>query len=106
LAVSLGGGLGSIPHQAKLFSEFVPAEEMLPLAQAVARVFARLGEKKNRAKARMKFLVAKLGMDEFANLIREEREKLPHDLRWTEYMSEAEAFEEKPLKPPSDLKPG
>src|SRR5262249_50513716 len=71
--IYLGGGLGAIPHQAKLYSEFIPAEEMLPLAQAVARVFARLGEKKNRAKARMKFLVAKLGMDEFAKLIREER---------------------------------
>jgi sulfite reductase (ferredoxin) len=104
--VYLGGGLGAIPHQAKLYSDFVPAEEMLPLAQAVARVFARLGEKKNRAKARMKFLVAKLGMDEFAKLIREEREKLPYDPRWTEFMTEAEQFAEKPLKPPSELKPG
>jgi sulfite reductase (ferredoxin) len=103
--VYLGGGLGAIPHQAKLYSEFVPAEEMLPLAQAVARVFARLGEKKNRAKARMKFLVAKLGMDEFAKLIREEREKLPYDPRWTEYMSEAGKFAEQPLNPPSELKP-
>jgi sulfite reductase (ferredoxin) len=101
--VYLGGGLGAIPHQAKLYSDFVPAEDMLPMAQAVARVFARLGEKKNRAKARMKFLVAKLGMDEFANLIREEREKLPPDPRWTEYLTEAEGFEERPLKPPSEL---
>jgi len=89
-----------------LYSEFVPAEEMLPMAQAVARVFARLGEKKNRAKARMKFLVAKLGMDEFAKLISEERERLPHDPRWTEYMAAAEQFAEKPLKPPSERKPG
>ncbi|HWP84709.1 MAG TPA: nitrite/sulfite reductase, partial [Terriglobia bacterium] len=105
-AVYLGGGLGAIPHQAKLYSEFVPVEEMLPLAQAVARVFARLGEKKNRAKARMKFLVAKLGMEEFANLIREERRKLPPDPRWTAYLSEAESFREQPLKPPSEHKTG
>ena len=104
--VYLGGGLGAIPQQAKLYSDFVPADEMLPMAQAVARVFARLGEKKNRAKARMKFLVAKLGMEEFAKLIREEREKLPHDPRWTEYMNEAESSEEKPLKPPSELPTG
>jgi sulfite reductase (ferredoxin) len=101
--VYLGGGLGAIPHQAKLYSEFVPAEEMLPLAQAVSRVFARLGEKKNRAKARQKFLVAKLGMEEYARLLREERERLPHDPRWTEYVTEALRFEEKPLKPPSTL---
>ncbi|MCZ6752018.1 MAG: nitrite/sulfite reductase [Acidobacteria bacterium] len=102
--VYLGGGLGAIPHQAKLYSDFVPAEEMLPLAQAISRVFARLGEKKNRAKARMKFLVAKLGMDEFAALIREERQKLPPDPRWTAYLSEAGADQEKPLKPASSMK--
>ncbi|MBI4443398.1 MAG: nitrite/sulfite reductase [Acidobacteria bacterium] len=101
--VYMGGGLGPIPHQARLFSEFVPAEKMLPVAQAVARVFARLGEKKNRAKARMKFLVAKLGIEEFVRQVREEQEKLPFDSRWTESLEEAEKFREMPLKPPSQL---
>ncbi|MSO20213.1 MAG: nitrite/sulfite reductase [Acidobacteria bacterium] len=101
--VYLGGGLGAIPHQAKLYSDFVPADELLPLMQAVSRVFARLGEKKNRAKARMKFLIAKLGMDEFAKLVREEREKLPLDPRWKEYQAEAEKFNEKPLRPAAQL---
>ncbi|MBI4463408.1 MAG: nitrite/sulfite reductase, partial [Acidobacteria bacterium] len=55
------------------------------------------------AKARMKFLVAKLGMEEFIRLVQEERQRLPHDPRWTEYLQEAEAFHEKPLKPPSRL---
>ena len=59
--VYLGGGLGAIPQQAKLYSEFVPADEMLALAQAIARVFARFGEKKNRARARLKFLIGTLG---------------------------------------------
>ena len=101
--VYMGGGLGAVPYQAKLFSEFIPAEEMLPTAQAVARVFARLGEKKNRAKARMKFLLAKLGMEEFRALVLEERAKLPPDPRWTEYLEETERFDEKPLQPPSSL---
>ena len=34
---------------AKLFDEFLPEEELLPIAQAMCRVFARLGEKENRA---------------------------------------------------------
>jgi len=51
----VGGGLGAVPHQAQLFDAFVPEDELLPLAQAVCRVFARLGEKKNRARARLKF---------------------------------------------------
>ena len=62
--VYVGGGLGAVPYQAKLFDSFVPGEEILPLAQAIARVFARLGEKKNRARARIKFLVQDLGIDE------------------------------------------
>jgi len=104
--VYLGGGLGAIPHQAKLFSEFVPAAEMLPLAQAIARVFARLGEKKNRGRARMKFLIAQVGIEEFSRLLAEEREKLPLDPRWTSYLEEAERFQERPLLPGSALEAG
>ena len=102
--VYLGGGLGPLPYQAKLYSEFVPAAEMLPLAQSIARVFARLGEKTNRAKARMKFLVAKLGMEEFMRLVAEERQKLPADQRWTEEFENAEkTYIDEPLKPASEL---
>jgi sulfite reductase (ferredoxin) len=101
--VYVGGGLGPIPYQAKLYSDFVPAGEMLPMAQAIARVFARLGEKKNRARARMKFLVAQLGIEEFTRLVQEEREKLPPDPRWTSWLAEAEAYREEPLLPGSDL---
>src|SRR5690242_288203 len=46
--VFVGGGLGAVPYMAKLFDSFVPVEEILPLTQSVARVYARLGEKKNR----------------------------------------------------------
>src|SRR5438874_11132446 len=42
----VGGGLGPVPQQARLYDEFVPEEEILPIAQAISRVFARLGEKK------------------------------------------------------------
>ncbi|MBA3493714.1 MAG: nitrite/sulfite reductase, partial [Gammaproteobacteria bacterium] len=49
----VGGGLGAVPYQAKLFDTFVPETEILPLAQAISRVFARLGEKRNRGRARI-----------------------------------------------------
>src|SRR5690349_1424410 len=61
----VGGGLGAVPHQAKLVEEFLPEEELLPMSQAVCRVFAKLGERKNRARARLKFVVQKLGLEEF-----------------------------------------
>jgi sulfite reductase (ferredoxin) len=97
--VYVGGGLGAVPYQAKLFDSFVPPEELLPLAQAIARVFARHGEKKNRARARIKFLIQDLGIEKFRELVLEERKTLPPDPRWTEYLNDAEEFKESPLKP-------
>jgi sulfite reductase (ferredoxin) len=94
----VGGGLGAVPYTAKLYSEFVTEEEILPLAQAISRVFARLGEKKNRARARIKFLLAKLGIEEFRRLVEEERKILPHDDRWTSYLKDVRAYSEAPLK--------
>src|SRR5580693_205581 len=76
--VFVGGGLGPVPYNAKLLFENLPAEEILPITQAVARVYGRLGEKKIRGMARVKFLVAKLGIEEFRRLIVEERKVLPH----------------------------
>ncbi len=98
-ALYVGGGLGAVPHQAKLFSEFVPEHEFLPVTQAICRVFARLGEKKNRARARLKFVVSKLGIEEFRRIVEEERNSIPTDERWTTYLREVDNYEEKPLKP-------
>ena len=104
--VWMGGGLGTVPQQAKLFEEFLPEEELLPIAQATARVFARLGEKKNRNTARLKFLVTKLGMDEFKRLVWAERATLPHDPAWTAYLKDVPDYQETPLKQPSLLQIG
>jgi sulfite reductase (ferredoxin) len=86
--VLVGGGLGTVPQQAKCFSEFIPEEELLPVAQAICRVFARHGEKKNRNTARLKFLVTKLGIDAFGRLVAEERAILTPDPRWTAFLGE------------------
>jgi sulfite reductase (ferredoxin) len=95
----VGGGLGAVPYHAKLLDAFIPPEELLPITQAIARVFARLGEKKNRNRARIKFLVQDLGIEKFRELVLEERKVLPFDPRWTEYIEQARAeFQEAPLK--------
>ena len=99
----VGGGLGAVPHQAQLFDDFLPVEELLPTAQAISRVFARLGEKNNRARARIKFLVAKLGIDEFKRIVAEERKTLPHDPRWSEYIEDMHSHDEQGLKPGAAL---
>ena len=78
-ALYVAGGLGAVPHQAKLFQEFVPEADLLPMSRAICRVFARLGEKKARNKARLKFLVQKLGIDQFRDLVMEEYRTQPDD---------------------------
>jgi sulfite reductase beta subunit-like hemoprotein len=95
----VGGGLGAVPYQAKLFESFIPPEELLPLTQAIARVFARLGEKKNRNRARLKFLIQDLGIEKFREMVLEERKHLPFDARWTEYVRDAVQAQESPLRP-------
>lgn len=95
----VGGGLGAVPHQAQVLEAFVPANEILPITQAIARVFARLGEKKNRNRARIKFLVAKMGIDAFRELVQQERAQLPYDPRWDAIEVEAAGYEESPFKP-------
>ncbi|MCI0400953.1 MAG: nitrite/sulfite reductase [Gammaproteobacteria bacterium] len=102
----VGGGLGAVPYQAKLFDEFVPEEEILPLSQAISRIYARHGEKKNRNRARIKFLVDKLGIDRFREMVLEERRGLPHNEAWTDYLKELPAYGEKPLKPATKLNSG
>ncbi|MEE2839835.1 MAG: nitrite/sulfite reductase [Acidobacteriota bacterium] len=94
----VGGGLGAVPHQAKLFDSFLPEEELLPTAQAIARVFARLGEKNIRSRARIKFLVANLGIDEFRRLVREEREAMSEDERWTAYLPDVQDYQESAVR--------
>ena len=94
----VGGGLGAVPSQGKLLDAFVTEDELLPLSQAVCRVFARHGEKKNRARARLKFLVKKLGLPTFQQMVVEERGKIPPDERWTAYKAEIEPHDG-PKKP-------
>lgn len=101
--VYVGGGLGTNPYQAKLLAEFAPESEILPLTQAVARVFARLGEKKNRNRARIKFLINSLGIDEFRRLVEEEREILPDDPRWSSYLDDIDSEREAPTRPSEPL---
>ena len=99
----VGGGLGAVPHQAKVFDDFVSAEELLPISQSICRVFTRLGERRNRNKARLKFVIAKYGIEEFKKQVLEDRATLRHDPAWTAYLDNLDAYKESPLKAPTQL---
>lgn len=61
----VGGGLGSAPREADLLEPFTPPELLLPTAEAILTLFNEHGERRNRVRARMKFLLNKWGIDRF-----------------------------------------
>ena len=75
--VMLGGGLGSQPRHADVLFPFLPSDKIIPLMDGVVRVFDRYGERKSRARARLKFLLKDLGLDGFKKLLEEEQRAVP-----------------------------
>jgi sulfite reductase (ferredoxin) len=71
--VLFAGGLGAQPFLANAVHEFLPEDQLIPFTESVLRVFDRYGERSNRNKARMKYLVQKLGLEEVLRLVAEER---------------------------------
>src|SRR5262249_2434547 len=71
-SVFAGGGLGAQPFLAKPIRDFVPADDVLVWCEAIVRIQHRFGERKNRNKARMKYLVQKMGLERFRTTIEAE----------------------------------
>jgi len=76
--IMLGGGLGSQPRHADVLYNFLPTDKIIPLMEAVLRVFDRHGERKSRSKARMKFLLKSIGLEAFKELIETEQKAIEH----------------------------
>lgn len=74
----LAGGLGAQPHLAIATHEFLEADLLIPYLEAVLRVFDRHGERNSRHKARIKFLIQKIGIDAFNELVIAEQLALTH----------------------------
>jgi sulfite reductase (ferredoxin) len=74
--VLIGGGLGAQPFLARTAHEFLPENKLIPFIESVLRVFDRYGERASRHKARLKYLIQKIGLQEFLNLLKEEEKSL------------------------------
>ncbi len=74
--VMVAGGLGSQPRHADVLFDFVETDKIIPIMEGVLRVFDRYGERKSRAKARMKFLLKDIGLDAFRELIAQEQKAI------------------------------
>ncbi len=71
--VLVGGGLGSLPTEAAVLTDFLPEEELLPTIEAVLRVFTETGNRKNKLLARLKYVLRAKGIEEFRRLVAEKR---------------------------------
>ena len=76
--VVVGGGLGAQPHLAIATHEFLEEDLLIPYLESILRVFDRHGERNSRHKARIKFLIQKIGIDAFNELVVEEQLALTH----------------------------
>jgi len=74
--VLLAGGLGATPHPAQALEEFTAREDLLPTIEAALRVFDHFGNRDNKLRARMKWLIDTMGIDELRERIVKERKFL------------------------------
>lgn len=74
--VLAGGGTGALPRLAQELFEFIPCEEVPLVADGFLRMFNRLGDRQNRSRARVKFLVQKLGIEKLREEVQQEIAKL------------------------------
>ena len=93
--VYIGGGLGAQPFLAKLAYEFLEEGQLIPFIEGLLRVFDRYGERARRQKARLKFLLKDLGLEEVLKLVGEEQKAL----KVKEYKIDYKSFESVPTLP-------
>jgi sulfite reductase beta subunit-like hemoprotein len=80
--VFIAGGLGANPHPAQALEPFTAKEDLLPTIEAVLRTFDHYGNRDNKLRARMKWLVDTMGIDELRARILKERKFLRASRTW------------------------
>jgi sulfite reductase (ferredoxin) len=80
--VFVAGGLGANPNAAQALEDYTSKEDLLPTIEAVLRVFDHYGNRDNKLRARMKWVVQKMGIDELRERIIKERRFLLASATW------------------------
>ncbi|MCL5102514.1 MAG: sulfurtransferase TusA family protein [Armatimonadetes bacterium] len=73
-AVYAGGGMGAHSALGVLIEEFIPSDAVFEVAEAVKRLFDRYGDRADRNRARLRFVVQRLGVEVFRRAYRDELE--------------------------------
>ena len=71
--IFLGGGLGNKSFVGHQLEDFTSEEDLLYTSIAVLQIFDRMGNRKNMARNRMRYLVDEMGWDKFKNLVLKQR---------------------------------
>ena len=80
--VFIAGGLGANPHPAQALEDFTSREELMPTIEACLRTFDHYGNRDNKLRARMKWLVDTMGIDELRERVKKERKFLRAAWGW------------------------
>ena len=80
--VYIAGGLGATPHPALALEDFTSREDLLPTIEATLRVFEQTGNRDNKLRARLKWVVDQLGIDEVRRRVVKIRHTLPASSSW------------------------
>ena len=78
----IAGGLGANPHPALALEDFTSREDLLPTIEATLRVFEQTGNRDNKLRARLKWVVDQLGIDEVRRRVIKIRHTLPASSSW------------------------
>ena len=70
--VRVAGGLSTSPQSAVVFDEFLPEAQLLDVCEAVNRLFDRTGNRENKHRARLKYVLRRMGEGPFLAARREE----------------------------------
>ena len=96
-AAYCGGGLGSNARTGVKIEDFLPANEVFMVAEAVKRLFDKHGDRSNKHRARLRYVLGRLGEEQFVSLYRQERQALQADAL------PCPPPEIRPIAPPPDL---
>jgi sulfite reductase beta subunit-like hemoprotein len=71
-SMTVAGGLGALPVEARFLHEFIPADDVVRRVEAVIRVFNVHGNRKNKNMARLKFVMRSRGFEWLRDAIEEQ----------------------------------
>ena len=80
--VFIAGGLGATPFEARAIEDFTTKEDLLPTIEAIVRTFEQTGNRDNKLRARMKWVVETLGWDETQRRVLKNRQFLSASSSW------------------------